>query len=287
MFRFTPIKHKGAKAAVTALKHYWSEQGIDFRCNERSLISKVLKGYQDLKPSDKRPTKPFSYFHLMKVIEKGLINTKCYAGKSTLGILSFGYFYGGRVGEYSPKSRSEWKLIIQRGDIEFIYKSVKRKKVISIIADFKEHKANRFGLWDAKISVDCVCGSMRFCPIHSALLPFISARDAIFGNDPDVPLFMQLNGMPISQTHMRNLMKNLARGLGLNEKFYVPHSLRSGRCTDLVRARKPNWAIKKWGRWRSDCWLDHYLKLDVSDISKITNLTYNDLGIQDSTIVRY
>ena len=93
--------------------------------------------------------------------------------------------------------------------------------------------------------------------------------------------------MPISQTQMRNLMKNLARGIGLEEKYYVPHSLRSGRCTDLMRANKPKWAVKKWGRWRSDCWFDHYLKLDVSDIAKISNLTYNDLGIQNSRIVNY
>lgn len=285
MYRDTPAKFNAAKSAISALKHYWNEQGKDFRLNQKSIITRMMRGYREKKPSDTRPTKPFSYFHLMAVRKKGIIDTNTYIGKLVWKALHIGYFYGGRIGEYSPKSRRDWPFILNRGDVEIVRN--KSKWIISIIIDFKKHKANRFGLYDAKIAVDCVCGKMDYCPIHEAIWKFLKVRDYHYGTDPKIPLLMKLDGMPLSQTHVRNLMKNIARALGLNPKFYVPHSLRSGRCTDLVRARKPEWAIKKWGRWRSDCWFDHYLKMDASDIAKIAALSYDDLGIQDSTILRY
>ena len=285
MYRDTPTKYNAARAAVSALKHYWNEQGLDFRLNQKSIITRMMKGYRENKPSDSRPTKPFSYFHMMAVRKKGIINTNTFFGKLCWGSFQVGYFYGGRIGEYSPKSRSEWKFILDRSDVEIIRDN--RGWIKSIIIDFKKHKANRFGLYDAKVAVDCVCGRMDYCPIHEGIWKYIKVRDYYFGDEPGTPLLMQLNGKPISQTQIRNLMKNVARALGLNPKFYVPHSLRSGRCTDLVRARKPEWAIKKWGRWRSDCWFDHYLKMDASDIAKISSLSDDELGIQNSTILRY
>ena len=237
LYRDTPIKYNQARAAISAVKHYWNEQGLDFRLNQRSIVSKMMKGYRERKPSDSRPTKPFSYFHLMAVKKKGIFDLSTVSGKLYWGVLNTAYFYGARIGEYSPNSRKDWKYILDRSDIEVLRDN--RGRVKSIIIDFKEHKANRFGLYDAKIAVDCVCNVMDYCPIHEAIWSYIKVRDYYYGDEPGTPLFMQLNGMPLSQTHMRNLMKNVARAIGLNPKFYVPHSLRSGRCTDLVRARKP------------------------------------------------
>lgn len=91
---------------------------------------------------------------------------------------------------------------------------------------------------------------------------------------------MQLNnGYPLNSNHVNNLVKNMVTKLKLNPYDYSSHSLRSGRATDLSRCNVKDEHIQKWGRWRSDCWKEHYAKLDHSDIAEITSLTLSDLGV--------
>ena len=277
LYKYTPVRHKTARTAASALRQYWNEQAIDYVPRQKSIISRILSGYQELKPSETRPSRPFSIFHFKKLLHLKLINSFSYCGKLQTAALSIGYFWGARVGEYAANSKEDWPWILHRGDLDLYYSENRLK---SIVIDFKKHKANRWGLWNAKIAVNCSC-NIGICGIH-LLHDFVKIRDKEFGKDPNLPLLLQLKGVPMLQTHMRNLMKNIAEALELNPKFYVPHSLRAGRCTDLKRAKKPNWAIKKWGRWRSDCWMDYYLKLDPSDIAKLSNLSMNELGFQDN-----
>ena len=275
----TDSKQGTAAKATTALSHLWVMNGIDWNRKEHPVIGKMLKGYAVLRPSDTRPKRPFTYFHIMGLLS--LIDRSTYSGWRLWGALDIGYFYGGRCGEYAAKKRKDWKRIIQRGDLQMIGDP----RIKSIIINFKKHKANKFGLYNAKVATNCTCTTTTdpLCPVH-VLLQFLKLRDREFGSEPNTPLLLGLNGMPLSQTQFRNFMKKAAIHLRLDPKFYSPHSLRSGRCTDLKRARKPDWAIKIWGRWRSDCWKTHYLKLDMSEIAKVSNLTYDELGIQDSHI---
>ena len=91
-------------------------------------------------------------------------------------------------------------------------------------------------------------------------------------------------GKPVRAAHVNNLIKALAVRLKLEPTLYASHSLRSGRATDLARAMKPTWFIKKWGRWRSDCWQDFYAKLDFSDIAKLSKLSLNQLGLSGNSL---
>ena len=281
LYQETTKRHGQAEKAVTALGHFWACNGINFDRRQHPVLSKMLKGYRAKKPSEQRPTKPFTYFHLWGILS--LLDRNTFTGWMTWFALDVGHFMGGRVGEYLVKCRRDWPEVLQREDIEFIRRGL---KIISMIIDFKRHKTNKYGLYNAKVSVKCTCiGTTTdpLCPVHIAV-QYIKLRDREYGSDPKKPLILSLKGMPMTQQHLRNFMKKAAIHLGLEPKYYVPHSLRSGRCTDLRRAGKPDWAIKIWGRWRSDCWKEFYLKLDMSDIAKVSSLSYDDLGIQDSHI---
>ena len=279
LYSETETKQGSAAKAVTALAHLWTINGLNWDRRKHPIIGKMLKGYAIKRPSDSRPSRPFTYFHMLRILS--LVDRSTYCGWKTWAALDIGHFYGGRCGEYAANSREDWKSIIQRGDLQM----VGHPSVRSIIIDFKKHKANKYGLYNAKVATNCSCTTQMdpLCPVH-ILLQFIKLRDREFGTNPNVPLLVGLKGLPLSQTHFRNFMKKAAKHLNLDPELYVPHSLRSGRCTDLKRAGKPDWAIEIWGRWRSDCWKKHYLKLDMSDIAKVSNLTYDELGIQDSHI---
>ena len=70
--------------------------------------------------------------------------------------------------------------------------------------------------------------------------------------------------------------------MDLDPNLYSFHSLRSGRATDLARALKPAWIIKKCGKWSSEVWQDFYVKLDFTDMAKLSQLSSHQLGTVDN-----
>ena len=240
----------------------------------------MLKGYQDLKPSDTNLKRPFSYFHMRKAFK--LIDLNTYSGMLMWEALTIGYFAGGRSSEYTNKSNATLPFILRRSDAEILNPT---SKTPTMIYNFRRHKTNRFGLYHAKVAVECTCGQA-FCPVHISIR-FLALRDKIHGTNDDKPLLLQNrhnNKQPLAYNHINNCIKTLVYNMGLNPDDYASHSLRSGRCTDLARARVPDQDIKEWGRWRSDCWKDHYRRLDFTDIARVSRLTYHQLGLQRTNI---
>lgn len=280
MFKYTTKKSGPAKRAITALGNYWITNGIEWKLSDNPSISKMLKGYQDLKPSDTNLKRPFSYFHMRKAIR--ILNLNTYSGMLLWEAFTIGYFGGGRSSEYSVKSQKSIPFILRRCDAEIINSDSARP---TLVYNFRRHKTNRFGLYRAKVAVECTC-DQEFCPVHLSMR-FYRLRDKIHGNNPDQPLLLQFrdgNFQPILYTHINNAIKKMASEMGLNPDDYATHSFRSGRCTDLSRARIEDRDIQEWGRWRSDCWKDHYRKLDFTDIARVSKLSYAQLGFQRTNI---
>ena len=279
LFSKTSSKHGSAKKARTAIAFMWRAEGQEFKTEDYPSVAALLKGYKKHKPSAIRTKRPFSYFHLRKALL--LLDHRTYAGTLCAAALSTAYFWGMRIGEYMASNRESWKKILCLKDLEFVYN--KQNHLRSIIINFRCHKTNKFGRFNAKVAVDCTCPDP-ICGVH-ILWRFLNLRNKEFGATAEEPVFLQIrNNMPMLQTHMRVLVRNVITSMGLKGEDYSPHSLRSGRCSDLKRANKPDWAIKAWGRWRTDCWKKYYLKLDFSDIASLSKLSLNELGFQDSTI---
>ena len=207
------------------------------------------------------------------------INLNSYNGLLIASALCIGYFFGGRVGEYAPKSRELWQKVIRPADITFIGTDNDLK---SLILDFRSHKTNKSGVYSGKVECICSC-DLGLCPVH-IIAKYLKWRHKAFGPEIYNPLLLKLTGRPLPPSNINHLIKNLIIKMGLNPSTYSSHSLRSGRATDLARTLKPTWFIKKWGRWRSNCWEDFYAKLDFTDIAKIANQSLHELGIFDNSL---
>ena len=280
LFYFTDHKHGAADRRITALGHYWKRHGYNWDRRSNPSLAAMFKGYRKRKPSARRIRYPFTFFHMEKAFEN--INLKTYTGLLIASGLCIGYFFGGRIGEYSPRSRNDWHQVLLRKDLQFVGP---KKRYTALIIDFKTHKTNKYGLYCGKVECICSCET-GICPVH-ILDKFVRLRDKEFGREDawSDPLLLKLNNYPLAQYAINNMIKNFIIEMGLNPKFYSSHSLRSGRATDLARALRPAWFIKKWGRWRSNCWEDFYAKLDMSDIAKLSNLSWHELGISKNSLI--
>ena len=274
---FLDVPHGAAEKRVTALGHFWIINGYDWDRRKYPTIRTMMKGYKKLKPSDIRRKNPFTFIHMKKAFS--WINVNSYNGLLLASALCIGYFFGGRVGEYAPKSRDQWKEVIRPKDITFIGHTNNLK---SLIIDFKQHKTNKSGIYSGKVECICSC-DVGICPVH-IIYNFLRKRKKEYGVAYRAPLLLKLNEKPLPPTHVNHAIKNLAIKMGLDPKKYSSHSLRSGRATDLARTLKPSWFIKKWRRWRSYCWQDFYAKLDFTDMAKIANKSLHELGLFDNKL---
>ena len=240
----------------------------------------MMRGYRDQKPSDSRERHPFSFFHLQRTMNHILLST--YTGLLIAAFLCIGYFFGGRASEYSVHSRRDWRSVIRREDIQIV-RNVGVRCPASIIIDFKRHKSNRWGLYNAKVEAICACET-GICPTK-LLTKFVKVRDDRWGSSRNLPLLLKKDKpWPVKSTEVNNAIKSLIDKIDLNPKVYSSHSLRSGRATDLARANVSAIGIKKWGRWRSNCWEEFYAKLDYSDIAKLSKLSLHQLGIANNSL---
>lgn len=279
LYKFTQVPHKAASRRVTAVGFYWKSHGYDWDRSKHPSISSMFRGYAKRRPSKIKPRNPFTFFHMLEAFK--YINLQTYTGLLIGSTLSIGYFFGGRIGEYSPHSRDDWKSIVLRKDLLFVGPDPNNPRALNI--DFKLHKTNKFGIYSGRVECLCSCDT-GICPVH-IIFKFCKFRQKEYGPAMKDPLLMRLNSKPIPQYAVNHMIKNFIQKMGLDPSLYSSHSLRSGRATDLARAMKPSWFIKKWGRWRSDCWQDFYAKLDMTDIARLSKLSWHDLGIADNAIL--
>ena len=272
------ISSGAASRRLTALGHHWTLHGEQWCRKSHPILAKMLKGYRRKRPPELRPKKPWTFVHMQEAWNHLDLNT--YSGNLAAATLCIGYFYGGRVSEYAAYARKDWTQIICPDDLELIYNG---DSLISIIIDFKYHKSNKDGIYCGKVDAICACDT-GICPIHM-LQRYLEIRNRTWRDKGSkYPLLITSKGLPIRAAHVNNLLKALAIKIAIDPTLYSSHSMRSGRATDLARALKPSWFIKKWGRWRSECWQDFYAKLDFSDIAKLSKLTLVDLGLSGNSL---
>lgn len=76
----------------------------------------------------------------------------------------------------------------------------------------------------------------------------------------NVQFFVFSDGSLVRQHHVRNMLKTALRVAGLDQDVHDFHSLRAGRCSDLLNAGVPLIVVKKWGRWKDDNTVMKYFK---------------------------
>ena len=283
-FCFSTTNKNGAsiRKVMTAIFSYMTDNGYDYdEISKHRTIRRMLKGFVKIKPPNRRKKMPFSKDHLHHIFKFGFDPTVYDEYMAATAVL-FGYYGGLRPGEYTKTTNNKDNPLLIK-NIEWI---PNKKDPFSIIINIFKSKTNKLSILPESISIDCSC---RFyngyipCIVHRLLKYFKIRRKKVGSFKKHDPLFINGNGTILGYQHINNFMYNIigniADGLDIDmdPKKYTPHTLRSGRCTDMAREGVPGVRIQKWGRWKSLCWMDHYLNLDWKDIAKITRRSIHSL----------
>ena len=95
-----------------------------------------------------------------------------------------------------------------------------------------------------------------FATGHAVLCPVRAMASVArpLGPNADAPVFMRVDGKPVTRAQMSAAIKCAAAGTGREPARYSTHSLQSGGATALVAQGLAVAAIKRLGRWRSETW---------------------------------
>ena len=279
LFCYTNVNGDQAGRILTALNNHFIEAKIDWY--RPKWISYLLKGYRTLKPKKLRPKRPFCHIlihHFNKHVytENDFLQTSIWLG------MLFGYFGGMRPGEYT-KTQYSTPLTLRQ-----VTWNPSADSPREVIITLKKSKTNRHGARHEQITMGCNCGRRRFghpspCPVH-LLLKFIKMRKQRFGAlKLSEPILVDHRNRMLKYDSLRKFIKggivlvSQNTGIKLNPKYYTPHSLRVGGCTDLSRAGAVPYKVSIFGRWTSDCWKQIYVNIDFFDIARLRNTTVDEL----------
>ena len=92
------------------------------------------------------------------------------------------------------------------------------------------------------------------CPYY-LLRDYLWVRDTSCGQNE--LFFCFRSGIPVQAHHVRSVLKTILKKAGFNAKLYSTHSMRIGRCGDLLRMGISVETIKKLGRWHSNAVFDY------------------------------
>ena len=95
-----------------------------------------------------------------------------------------------------------------------------------------------------------------FCPFE-LMREYLGLRGGY--KDASEQFFIFRDGSPVGPQHMRTVLKDIITILGLDSALYGVHSLRIGRCTDLIKYNYDFNLVCRWGRWHSNV-IYHYVR---------------------------
>ena len=107
------------------------------------------------------------------------------------------------------------------------------------------------------------CRCPKPCPVHE-LAKLLKNR---MHNDEQA-LFVMDNGFPVSYYRLRQIMKILSTGFGLDWHYYTPYCLRIGEATDRTLRGEPLEKTMKFVNWKSKKSAMVYIRPDNEDFVK-------------------
>jgi hypothetical protein len=141
----------------------------------------------------------------------------------------------------------------------------------------------------------CTCEhkGLHACPAHALYLQrgrlaqiFPGRFDAQGSPDPDLPLFPDRAGAPVSKEKVVETIRCAARHLGLpahaadGEQLWTGHSLRVTGAQGLTRAGLELWALQLLGRWGSSAILGYVASTPLASSHKWAPLVASGLGLE-------
>lgn len=144
-----------------------------------------------------------------------------------------------RVGEYTMSANA--KNVLQLKQVTTVKQGNLRQALRIHFASFK-HSKGREPILEIQAQVD------DSCPVL-ALNKYVSVRPDIAG-----PLFVNSCGKPVTRLQAKTALDKCSKFLNLDSSRYTTHSLRIGKCTDMVKLGYSDAQIRAVGRWKSDAY---------------------------------
>ena len=252
------MTYNGIKPYIYDVRHWCMTTGFpDPTCYHGRTWHKyrsLVTGVKRATTQRKRVRKPLRIIHVRKIItslrQHSLAMEDQLAFKAALLVAFFGFL---RCSEYT-RTQTNAECFLRRKDIK-IYPTYKKKGVLRL--RLRKTKTDQF----AASTVTIFGNGKDICPVKSIQEYFTYVDVA-----PQEPLFWFSN-RPLTNKKFNSLLKRIFKKLGLNEKLYSSHSLRSGAATTAVSHEVPAWLIQTLGRWNSGCY-KIYIPQPTSAISR-------------------
>lgn len=172
-----------------------------------------------------------SSVHHILTTKHDRIMVKCMFSLAFFGLL--------RVGEFTVTPLGSANCLT-RNQVKFRYKA---GKPVSASLHFTIYKHSKGEGQEVFLSPNKY---KTICPVRR-LHKYVSSSTELPG-----PLFHHKNGLPVTHSFFRNILKTCLEHISLDVLRYTPHSFRIGGATYVNKKRMPSTQIKLLGRWKSD-----------------------------------
>ena len=163
-------------------------------------------------------------------------------------LLMFGYYGLMHVGELTQGDH-----VVLAKDVHM---ATNKQKILVVLHSSKTHKAESrpqkikiTALQDSKQTKSKSQSMTCFSPFETAR-HFIRSRGGY--KSVNEQFFVFRDRSPVQPQHLRQVLKNALKNMGLDQSLYDVHSLRIGRCTDMMKFGYTIEQIKRAGRWKSN-----------------------------------
>lgn len=277
---YTDISSQEALKVISAIRSYHLDNGIEYDLIKKNHpgIGRLIKEFEIARPPKEIKTRPLPRELLKRIHKK--VNWDNIEEVKEYALLVNAYEGGMRVSEYmgDNEGNATEKTIFNENMIHGGGNYVDEIKIATI--KFRKTKTDRIG-GKEKVAMKCMCNGYNSapCAIHSGL-KWIQMRKEQYPKKcrrKSAPYFCRKDGKALSYNEVNSIVKKWCKKIGLkNWKQYATHSLRAGKTIDLVMSGLSYLFIKKWGRWKSMCYEDHYAKLEVEDVAHVIGMTINE-----------
>ena len=231
------------KSYVSAIKYILVNDGYTWD-NTKILLTTLAKSCRLIndRVNVRLPIRMGLLEMIMSEMEK-LYKNQYYLEIMYKAMFILGYYGLLRVGELTSGSHP-----IKAKDVHV---AKNKQKILIILYSSKTH-----GLYTLPQKIKITANNnyqnrkFLFCPFQISR-EYMAIRGSYTTDDE--PLFIFSDRTPVTPVHMRTTLRNAIEAIDLDPKLYNCHSLRIGRCSDMVL--KFGWSIseaKRAGRWRSN-----------------------------------
>ena len=248
-------KAQTIKSYISGIKAVLKDINVELN-EDRFLISSLTNACKLLN-NKVRLRLPIQKRLLSLILQEitNLFHQQPYLNVMYLALFSTMYFGLFRIGEMTSGSHP-----VKARDVHIAHN---KKKMLFVLRTSKTHwndtapqtvtiSSNATRIFSNKLS-----DGLDFCPFQ-LLKDYTSIRESYLSNDE--PFFVFRNRDPVTPLNARTLLRQLLHRLHLNENNYDTHSLRIGRCVDLLKMQISVETIKKLGRWKSNVVFDYLRK---------------------------